>query len=455
VRDPDIPLERHCAVLIAVGIAALTILMLWWPHALDLDNVQMLYLLVVVIASMLTTRTAAVAAAVVCWLLVGHFFTPTVQAMSLGHDRLVELTVLLTAAVLVNLVVGTRTKYREAALRREREVQLLADLASISSHELSAVAVLRQVRAVLGMSWVRLLRPHASGPARPIAQVGAPHTAPRDFSIDAANGLRLEGGWQERGVTHDERIRHAIADAVAHLWNEQQVSEELAQARRLADRYRLRDSLLAAVSHDLRNPLASIKANASALRDPDNRWPDTVQDELLAGIEESADQLTDMVSNLLAMSRLRTGTLRVHLSAVPLYEVVSRALASIGDNDTVMDVAEQLPPVRADRVLLERVVANLVMNAHQHGGSDQPVTLRAAAKSSGVEIAVIDHGPGVEKKSWEEIFRPFQRLGDARRGVGLGLAIARGFSEAMSAEVRPSHTPGGGLTMTLTLPRAR
>jgi two-component system sensor histidine kinase KdpD len=138
-----------------------------------------------------------------------------------------------------------------------------------------------------------------------------------------------------------------------------------------------------------------------------------------------------------------------------LYEVVSRALASIGDNDTVMDVAEQLPPVRADRVLLERVVANLVMNAHQHGGSDQPVTLRAAAKSSGVEIAVIDHGPGVEKKSWEEIFRPFQRLGDARRGVGLGLAIARGFSEAMSAEVRPSHTPGGGLTMTLTLPRAR
>lgn len=252
------------------------------------------------------------------------------------------------------------------------------------------------------------------------------------------------------GVVADAAKRHRIA-ADRHR---QELADEVAHNHQLAEIERVRAGLLSAVSHDLRTPLAGIKANAAALKYADPSWSSEVRLQLLTTIEESADQLTDMVSNVLDLSRIRAGALKADLTPVALYEVVSRSLVSVGDRSTTVDVAEDLPAVWADPALLERVIANLVANAHEHGPDGAPVLVRADRVASGVRVAVVDHGPGIAEDRWTEVFQPFQRLADTGGGIGLGLAISRSFCEAMGTSLTPSHTPGGGLTMSVVLAAA-
>jgi two-component system sensor histidine kinase KdpD len=252
------------------------------------------------------------------------------------------------------------------------------------------------------------------------------------------------------GVVADAATRHRIA-ANRHR---QELADEVARNQQLAEIDRVRAGLLSAVSHDLRTPLAGIKANAAALKYADPSWSSEVRLQLLTSIEESADRLTDMVSNVLDLSRIRAGALKADLTAVALYEVVSRALVSVGDRSTTVNVAEDLPAVWADPALLERVIVNLVTNAHEHGPDGAPVLIRADRVEVGVRVAVVDHGPGIAEDRWAEVFQPFQRLADTGGGLGLGLAISRSFCEAMGTSLTPSHTPGGGLTMSVALAAA-
>lgn len=228
---------------------------------------------------------------------------------------------------------------------------------------------------------------------------------------------------------------------------------QAARARELAETDRVRAAILAAVSHDLRTPLAGIKAAVSSLRQPDVEWTVAEQTELLAMIDESSDRLNDIVSNLLAMSRIRAGAVSLRMQPVVVDEVVGSALLTLGSTveNVSIDVPEDLPTVAADPDLLERVVANLVANAIQV----DPCTVQVQARPLGerVHLAVSDRGPGVPSVRWEEMFLPFHRLDsrDTRAGSGLGLAIVKGFCDAMGVTVRPSETPGGGLTMTVEL----
>jgi two-component system sensor histidine kinase KdpD len=229
----------------------------------------------------------------------------------------------------------------------------------------------------------------------------------------------------------------------------------LLAAEQLAEIDRLRAALLAAVGHDLRTPLAGIKAAASSLRQHDVRWSRADTEEFLATIEESADLLNEVVANLLDMSRLQAGVLSVNLMPVALDEVVARALIGgpAGERVTV-EVPDDLPLVTADPGLLERVLANLVGNAHHHAAGSGPVRIVAVPDGRRVRLSVVDTGPGIDPADRERIFAPFQRLDDRRTGIGLGLAIARGFSTAMGGTLEPARTAGGGLTMVLSLPVA-
>jgi two-component system sensor histidine kinase KdpD len=175
--------------------------------------------------------------------------------------------------------------------------------------------------------------------------------------------------------------------------------------------------------------------------------------ELHATIEESTEQLVGLIDNLLDMSRLQTGAVNPLHRAVGLDEVVPRAVA--GEPAITVDVPESLPPVLADPGLLERALANLVSNAVRHGAGT-PVTVRGSVLAGRVELRVVDTGPGVPESDRDRIFAPFQRLGDRPmgNGVGLGLAVARGFVEAMGGTLEPEDTPGGGLTMVVSLPVA-
>lgn len=220
----------------------------------------------------------------------------------------------------------------------------------------------------------------------------------------------------------------------------------------------LRTAILAAVSHDLRTPLAAIKASVSSLREQDVTWSQVETAGFLEAIEEETDRLTGLVSNLLDMSRIQTGSLVLVRRAVGLDEVVPRALATLPPwgQDVLVEVPETLPRVEVDAELLERAVANLIANARQWSPPTDPVTVRGTARDGRVELRVIDHGPGVPPEARDRMFLPFQQLGDraGSTGVGLGLAVARGFVEAMDGSVSASETDGGGLTMVLTFEAA-
>jgi two-component system sensor histidine kinase KdpD len=254
----------------------------------------------------------------------------------------------------------------------------------------------------------------------------------------------------------DRGVLAAFAAQAAVVLDRRRLREEADQARTLAEGNRIRTALLAAVSHDLRTPLAGIKASVTSLRSDDIEWSEQDRAELLEAIEEGADRLDHVVGNLLDMSRLQTGTVTPIIREVDLDEVVPIALGGVPDASVEMDIPETLPMVSVDKGLLERVVANLVENAVKYSPQDEPVLVSASALGSRVELRVVDRGPGVPDEAKERIFEPFQRYGDAPRGagVGLGLAVARGFAEAVGGTLDAEDTPGGGLTMVLTLPVA-
>lgn len=224
-----------------------------------------------------------------------------------------------------------------------------------------------------------------------------------------------------------------------------------AEAARLGETDRLRSALLGAVGHDLRTPLSGIKAAVSSLRQPDVTFGNADRAELLATIEESTDRLAAVIDNLLAVSRLQAGALAADVHPTAVDGVVAQVVLDNGGTVTV-DVPDDLPPALADAGLLERVLANLVTNALAAGG---PVTMRGAAAGGFVTLAVEDHGPGIAPERLDAAFAPFQRLDDhTGGGLGLGLAIARGLTEAQGGTLTATPTEGGGLTMTISLRQA-
>ncbi len=194
----------------------------------------------------------------------------------------------------------------------------------------------------------------------------------------------------------------------------------------------------------------------SSLRSDDVAWSDADEAELLAAIEDGADRLDHLVGNLLDMSRLQTGTVTPLIRELDLDEVVPMALGGVPEGSVDLDIPETLPMVAVDPGLLERAVANIVENAVKYNPGRERVTVAASALGERVELRVADRGRGVPDEAKERIFEPFQRYGDAPRGagVGLGLAVARGFVESMGGTLDAEDTPGGGLTMVLTLTAA-
>jgi two-component system sensor histidine kinase KdpD len=294
----------------------------------------------------------------------------------------------------------------------------------------------------------------ASGPEPPAAPDEADQTRP----LGGGLVLALRGGGL---AAEDLRVLNAFVVQLAAAIDRRRIGAQAAQAAALAEADELRSALLQAVSHDLRTPLAGIKASASSLRQPDIDWSDADRDEFLRTIEDETDRLAALVGNLLDMSRIQAGAVVPACRPVGLEEVVPAAVAGLGPRAQIVDVAvpESLPAVDADPALLERVVANLVDNAVAHSPPDAPVRVEAGEVGDRVLVRVVDRGPGIPLAERERVFQPFQRTGDSTRargaGVGLGLAVARGFTRAMGGDLVVDDTPGGGTTMVIDLTVAR
>jgi K+-sensing histidine kinase KdpD len=439
-----------------VGLAGLTALLAPTRPTLSLASVALLYLVPVVAAAAVGGMWPALAAAVAADLLVNFFFIPPFHTFVVeSRDHVIVLVVYVLVAAAVSVAVDIAARQRERAARRDTEATLLARVSAEPVAEQSLTRLLAQVRDTFAMTAVALLE---SGPTgeRTVAAVGQPPPARPALSAQAGDGLRL-AAWGPDIFAEDRRTLGRLATAAARTLEAQRLADQAAHARDLAEIDRVRSALLAAVGHDLRTPLAGIKAAASSLRQPDLHLPANAQSELLATIEESADRLDALVDNLLSMSRLQAGALSVHLQPVALDAVVAQALlhTSPGDTPVQVDVPDDLPLIRADPGLLERVVANLVANAQAASPPHQPIRLHGQADGDHVRLHVIDHGPGVPEAERERIFAPFQLLHDrtTTAGLGLGLALARGFTEAMGATITSTETDGGGLTMTITAAR--
>jgi two-component system sensor histidine kinase KdpD len=424
---------------------------------IGLDSVLLIYLLVVVVISVVGGLVPGLLGAVASFLLANWFLTPPYYTFEVqGRDRLIELFVFVVIAGLVSITVHVGARNQASAERNLMEARLLSRLTSAGVGTSSPERILGQIRELFDLAGVELLDPAQPPQGRALVVVGERDDGKPCLTLRSNSDLVVNGYGQQR-FAEDSRLLKALADTAARSWEEQRLAREAARAEQLAATDRVRAALLAAVGHDLRTPLAGIKASVSTLRQDDVELTAEDRGELLASIEDSADRLADLISNLLDLSRIQAGAVSVHLSPVSVDEVVGRSLLNIHAGRVDLEVPENMPMVLADAGLLERVLANLLNNALRFSPADRRPKLRASTHDNQhVVIEVVDHGPGVPHDQWGEMFMPFQRLGDRdnRSGVGIGLAIARGFSQAMSVELEPLDTPGGGLTMRIVVPAA-
>ncbi|MFG2946048.1 sensor histidine kinase [Streptomyces adustus] len=426
---------------------------------LGLANDMLLFLALTVAAALLGGLLPALGSAAVGSFLLNYYYTPPLHRLTIADPKnIVAIAIFVGVAVSVASVVDLAARRTHQAARLRVESEILSFLAGdVLRGETSLEALLERVRETFGMESAALLERESDVAPWTCAGsvgLGRPLERPEDADVDMPVGDHMALALTGRVLpAEDRRVLAAFAAQSAVVLDRRRLREEADRARALAEGNRIRTALLAAVSHDLRTPLAGIKASVSSLRSEDVEWSEEDRAELLAGIEEGADRLDHLVGNLLDMSRLQTGTVATIIRETDIDEVVPMALGGVPEDSVELDVPETLPMAAVDAGLLERVVANLVENAVKYSPRGARVLVAASAIADRVEVRVVDRGPGVPDEAKERIFEPFQRYGDAPRGagVGLGLAVARGFAEAMGGTLAAEDTPGGGLTMVLTL----
>lgn len=435
-----------------VGFAGLATGLVAHRDEVLLSTPVLLALSVVVAVAIVGGILPALPAAVAGFLLLNLVFTQPYGTFDVHRiDQALALAVYLAVAVAVSVVVGFAARRHDQAVRASAEAAELSALAGAGvGAEQSLPEVLSRVRTVFGVAYAAVVEPDGPG-LRVVAESGADGdgVAVR-VEVSGARALLVRGRVLS---ADDRRVLTAFARAAVASLERQELAEQAAEAARLATIDQLRTTLLAGVGHDLRTPLAGIKAAVTSLRAEDVDWSAAERTELLAAVESSADRLDALVANLLASSRLDAGALSAELAPVDVEEIVGRSLTGLGQlHRVVVDVPDGLPLVLADVGLAERVLANLVDNALRHSGRGTNVLVTAATRPDAVVISVVDTGPGVPAGQGDALFAPYQRLGDrSPGGLGLGLAVARGFTEAMGGRLLPSQTPGGGLTMNIHL----
>ncbi|MGN6722586.1 MAG: ATP-binding protein, partial [Marmoricola sp.] len=445
--------------------ALFTVALIPFRKDVNLVSDMLLFLLVTVVCAMVGGFTVAVVAAVTSSLLVNYYFTPPLYTFNIQEtNNVFALFVFIAVGLQVSWVMSVVTRRTREAARAAAEARTLADLASASLGGDDRVGdMLARVRETFGLSSAALFsRSSKTGDWTPIAIAadfaqGPIRLQSADVKVPVGRDLML--GLEGRILpADDQRLVASFAAQVAIAYDHQQLSDEAAAAAPLAEANKTRTALLAAVGHDLRTPLAAAKASVSGLRSRDVRLDAADRDELLQAADESLDKLSALVDNLLDMSRLQAGAMPVVLVPTAIDEVAARALDGIGPQarKVLIEIPDGLPAAAADGGLLERVLANLVQNALRHSPLGQPPTLTASSVADRVEVRVIDRGVGIPAADLERVFLPFQRLGDTDNstGVGLGLALSRGLTEAMGGTLEPEETPGGGVTMVVSLATA-
>jgi two-component system sensor histidine kinase KdpD len=413
----------------------------------------------------------AILAAVAGSLLLNYYFTPPLHHWTIAaRENMLALAGYVLIAAAVSAVVDLAARRTREAARASADAQVLSTLAgSVLRGERALTAILERLRETYGLTSATLLE------RRPEAALGPDLQRDPDAWLVAASAGAPACRWPDEGdaelpvgddlvlvlrgrplPARERRIAEAFAAQAAVALRQQRLAEQASRAGPLAQADRMRTALLNAVSHDLRTPLASAKAAVDSLGSADLAWTEEDRAELLATAGESLDRLDRLVANLLDMSRLQAGALGISVQPLAVEDVLARALDELGPGGRAVRLAlpDGLPELLADPALLERVLVNVLGNALRHNPPGKPVLVSASTLDGTMQIRIADRGPGIPPAERDRVFLPFQRLGDRGNdsGVGLGLALSRGLAEAMGGTLEPDDTPGGGLTMTLTVP---
>ncbi len=483
-------------VIAVLGTAAATLGLLAVRPDVSKTNVVLTFLAVVVAAAATGGLGPGAIAAVAGFLAFDILFLPPYYTLVVSDRQdYLSLGVYLVTAFVVSYLVGALERRRIQAERREQETRTLYELStSLVAHgslDDTLSSVVRTVRSLFNLASCAIVLPDGRDGVRIAARDGeTPSGLDRILAPTAGTGqggrlqpgqaltVPLRAGAEPVGALvvvaggpdspsfgeAERRLLATFANQAALAVEQGRQEEERARTRALEETDRLRTALLNSVSHDLRTPLASIKASASSLLDPEVHWDERERQEFLHTIDEEADRLTRLVHNLLDMSRIEANALDPRLEETSLAEIAGsvvrrvRSSASGGSTGQRVDVhvPDSIPPVLADPVLLEQVLANLLDNAVRYA-EGSPIAVTARELHGSVELRVIDHGPGIPEPERERVFDQFYRLkGGGRRpeGTGMGLSICRGIVAALRGGLRVETTPGGGATFILTLPVA-
>lgn len=423
-------------------------------HGLPTEAITLMA--VVVLTALLGSFRPAVLSAIVSGLLLSYLFSPPLYSLKIDRpENLLAVALFIGVGIMVATVVDTAARSTREAFRARREADALTEL----SHRLLGAAddlndLLASAAEQFGADGAAVIERGGATGDRVLATLGeAPlsiATADLSSDIDQRNVLIMTG----RQMSAERRsLLNAYAAYATVISDRRRAIDAEVQQSRLEDAARTRTALLTAVSHDLRSPLAAAKVAVGSLRNREMNWSQQDRDALLETIEDSTDRLIALVANLLDMSRINTGSVSPFLTDVNVARLSRIAISGLSNagKRVVMEVPGDLA-VFADPALLDRVLANILENALKYTPPEAEITVSGEQRGDRVVISVADRGPGVT--AHDRLFAPFQRLGDAPQevGVGLGLAVARGLTEAMGGSVRSDDTPGGGLTFIIDLP---
>jgi two-component system sensor histidine kinase KdpD len=415
------------------------------------------YQLLVVVVALVGGLWPALLAGLLSGLTLNYLFVAPIHTVSIDDPvHALALVLYLANAALVSAVVDVAARRTRVAERARAESELLATVAGGVLRGQDALgALVERAQEAFGLAGARL-----RAGEEVLAQSGTVRPGSPSVPVDEHTVLDLDPGGAGRVDPDDvdgvgNRLLGVVRTQLAAALEHQRLSRTADAIGPLRETDQVRSALLSAVSHDLRRPLTAATTAVGSLRSADVDLTPDDRAELLATADESLATLTGLVTDLLDVSRLQAGVLGVSCRPTDVDDVILPALdeLGLGPDDVHLELDPELPAVQADPALLRRVLVNVLANAVHASPAGVPARVQTSAFADRVEVRVVDHGPGVPAERWRDLFLPFQRLGDTDNatGLGLGLALSRGFAEGMGGTLSPEDTPGGGLTMVIAL----
>lgn len=442
----------------AIGTPLLTMILTATRSPESTASDVLLFQLLVVVVALIGGIWPALVAAIACGVALDFFLIDPIHTVTISDPRHSSALVLsLLIAALVSFVVDRAVRRTRAAQRSAAEAELLQTIAgSVLRGEDAVQALIERTREALGLDEVVLW--HEGRVLASSTQLPDPagrHGTTQRIEVDADSHLEI--GGSDLSVS-EKRILNVVTTQLGAALQHTELVEAADEIAAISSSDRVRGALLSALSHDVRRPLAAAAAAVGGLRTAGSYLDDADRAELISTAEESLHTLSNLMTDLLDVSRLQAGTLAVTTHPTDIASALMPALDEIGagPGDVELALDPDVPPVMADAVLLQRVLVNLLDNARRHSDPDDVVRVSTSEFDSGVQIRVIDHGPGIPPDRRDDVFIPFQRMGDSDNstGLGLGLALSKGFVEGMGGTLEPEDTPGGGVTMVVELPAA-